>query len=167
MLRADTATMRWIQGAFAETFLKIVRAESPPMSQTYIACGLDKVEHYSGIGLGVRAKIKWSHQHMRWSLQGIPNSTVDEFCKRESFMVHVDSQLTGDDYKKARQQALIDACLAWNALNTSSKRCIKLPQTAAKIEVLADQEYPDTDNESDETAGSEDEGCKPTVLASD
>ena len=170
MLRADPDTLKWILGSFAETFLKIVKTDSTAMSQTHIACGLDKVDHYSGLGLGVRDKITWSHQHMRWSLQDIPNIDVDDYCKRESLMVHVDSLecFSGDEYKKARRQALLHACIAWNALDKDpSKRCIKLPQTAAKIQVLADHSYQDTDNESEESDGSEGEGCKPTVLASD
>ena len=169
-MRADTDTLKWILGSFAETFLNIVKTESTAVSQTHIACGLDKVDYYSGLDLGVRDKIKWSTQHMRWNLQDIPNIDVDDYCKRESLMVHVDSMecFSGNEYKKARQQALLHACIAWNALNKDlSKRLIKLPQTAANIQVLAGHSLQDSDNESEEIDGSGGEGCKSTVLTQD
>ena len=169
LLRADADTLNWIQGGFKATFLKIVKTESTAVSQTHIACGLDKVDYYSGLGLGVRDKIKWSSQLQRWKLQGIPNIDVDDYCKHESLMVHVDSMecFSGNEYKTARQQALLHACIAWNALNKDrSKLCIKLPQSAAKVQVLASQSYLDSDNES-EDSGSDGEGSKPNVLAQD
>ena len=170
LLRADAETLNWIKGGFKATFLKIVKTDSTAVSQTHIDCGLDKVDYYSGLGLGVRDKIKWSTQHMRWNLQDIPNIDVDDYCKRESLTVHVDSTecFSGNEYKKARQQALLHACIAWNALNKDrSKRCSKLPQSAANIRVLASHPYQESDIESEESDGSGGEGCKPIVLTQD
>ena len=167
LLRADADTLKWIKGGFKTAFLNIVKEASTAASQTHIDCGLDKVDYYSGLGLGVRDKITWSSQLQRWKLQGIPNIDVDDYCKRESLMVHVVECCSASEYKKSRQQALLHACIAWNALNKDrSKRCIKLPQSAAKVQVLASQSYLDSDNESEDSA-SGGEGCKPNVLAQD
>ena len=98
------------------------------MSQPLIACGEEKVFHYSGKALGVRDKIFWSPESSSWTLKlGKAKQNVSDFCRERSLRLDVSHGLAGEEFKKARGKALLDACLAWNHLDGTGKFRIKLP----------------------------------------
>ena len=98
------------------------------LSQPFIACGEEKVFHYSGNALGVRDKICWVPDKRAWALKlkKQVESTAD-FCRQRSLCLSVNETVTGDEFTKARDKALIDACIVWNALDKSARYRIKLP----------------------------------------
>ena len=56
-------------------------------------------------------------------------SSSTKACKRRSLRLSINEAVIGDNFTKARGQVLIDACIAWNTLDASTKYRIKLPAT--------------------------------------
>ena len=56
--------------------------------------------------------------------------SIDKFCKRNSLSLCVKPTITGEDFTKARDKALLTACLVWNAIDKSGRYRIKLPDAA-------------------------------------
>ena len=70
-------------------------------------------------------------------------------------MFKVDERVVGDDFTKARRQALLDACVTWNAIDKSARYRIKLPETKGSCPdyQLANKDM--TDDSAGESSGGE------------
>ena len=100
------------------------------MSQPFIGCGEEKVCHYSGSALGVRDNKYWEPEKRAWALKAkTQGESVADFCRRQSMCLSVNDKVAGDAFTKARDKALIDACIVWNAIDKSKRYRIKLPAT--------------------------------------
>ena len=126
-----------------------------------IACGEDKVFKAllaSGQKLGVRDKIHWLHGKRTWVLSVRKNTEpVDVYLKENNLVLKVDMSAVGEDFDKQRQQALHDACVAWNELDKSQRYRIKLPETTEMCPTLKLPYKDDSDVSGNESSGEEDD----------
>ena len=103
------------------------RKNTEAMTQPLIACGEDRVFHYSGGALGVRDKICWEPDNSPWFLKvSKPKHCAQDYCVTNSLHLKVSYSIVGDEFRLAREKALIDACVAWNAIDGSKKHRISL-----------------------------------------
>ena len=86
--------------------------------------------NFSSRNLGVRDKISWLPDKRAWSLttKAAPQ-VIKKFAKDNNLSLHVDPDKIGRDFVRARDKALIDACMVWNGVDPSSKQRIKLSET--------------------------------------
>ena len=70
----------------------------------------------------------WTPESSSWSpkLQKQKHNVAD-FCLKNSLHLNVSYGLVGEEYRNARGKALLDACVAWNAIDGSPKHRIRLP----------------------------------------
>ena len=177
MIRVDDVSVKWIREGFQQTFEKHIEAEMgavKAMSQPLIACGQEKVSPYSGMCLGVRDKTFWMPEKRCWALNHKlldPEKNIRDFCRQESLCLSVQLTVFGEDFRKARDEALLDACRVWNALGKSGKQRIKLPAKTESCPVIQVGIEPNgngsggSDTESVSDAGSDDEAYEATVAA--
>ena len=59
-----------------------------------------------------------------------PLESTNSHCRRHGLSVSIDTEVVGAEFEKARGKALLDVCIAWNALDTSKRHRIKLPETS-------------------------------------
>ena len=125
-----------------EKHFQVEIAAIKAMSRPLIACGEEKVFHYSGKALGVRDKILWVPESISWTLKvGKETQKQSELCRKQPMCLDVSPGLIGEEFKKARDKALLDACLAWNQLDGTAKFRIKLPdvEECSAIHLAKDQ----------------------------
>jgi hypothetical protein len=139
-IRADDDLLIWIRKGFQQALDAHLKAESGVLAadSQLIACGEDKVFKTllaSGQKLGVRDKIHWLHGKRTWVLSVRKNTEpVDVYLKENNLVLKVDMSAVGEDFDKQRQQALHDACVAWNELDKSQRYRIKLPSHTEEVE---------------------------------
>ena len=131
MVRVDKDVNKWIFKGFQPFVLKHFEEELKAIKaifQPLIERGAEKVFRYSGSALGVRDKIFWSPERMAWTpkLQK-PKEELTAYCRKSGLRLQVSHGLVGDECRRAREQALLDACVAWNCLDGSGKHRIRLP----------------------------------------
>ena len=72
LIRADDALLKWIREGLQKALGLHFHAEYgvlKALSQPFIACGEEKVFHYSGNAPGVRDKIYWVPEKRVWNLK--------------------------------------------------------------------------------------------------
>ena len=81
--------------------------------------------------------------------------SIANYCKDRPLSLSVNETATGDEFTKARGQALVDACIVWNALDKSARYRIKLPATTESCPdyQLAEKEM--SDASAGESSGSD------------
>ena len=98
---------------------------------------------------------------MRWGLrvkQPDGAMTINEFCRQKKLTSSVPPILTGEEFQKARDKALLDACVAWNALDISKKYRISIPgSTEGCPDIQLVKGYEPTGSESESESASEDD----------
>ena len=57
---------------------------------------------------------------------GKEKEDLTDFCRHKSLRLSVDLGIAGDDYKKARNKALLDACFAWGHIEGTPKLRMQL-----------------------------------------
>ena len=160
MLHVDTATMKWIRGAFTETFTNIVRAggRTSAGSQVGSIGRIDNAFRYSSKSIDVGDKVTWNPGRIHWCLSGkFTGMPIKAYCERESFCLGVPASLTGEEFDNARDAALLHACMAWNECDMSKKPRIQLPANSVKTEV-EHHGRAESDSESDRESDSENSG---------
>ena len=60
-------------------------------------------------------------------MQNPKHANIAEYCKKQSLHLRVGYGIVGEEFKKARGKALVDACVAWNDIGGSGKHRIQLP----------------------------------------
>ena len=124
-IRAGDAAPKWVREGLQKMLEKHFDeevAKQSAISQPFIACGEEKVFHYSGVALGVRDKIVWKPEERCWSLKmGKEKEDLTDFCCHTSLRLSVDSGIAGDYFRKARGKALLDTCFAWNHIDGAPK----------------------------------------------
>ena len=130
LIRVGEDVNKWIREGFHSLVLKPFEEElktMKAMSLPLIACGEEKLFHHSGRALGVRDKMFWTPEGSSWSLKlQKQKHNVADFCLNNSLHLNVSYGPAGEEFKKARGKALLDACVAWNHLDGSGKYWIKL-----------------------------------------
>ena len=56
-----------------------------------------------------------------------PQHDIADYCFKNALHLQVSYGIVGEEFKKARGKALLDACVAWNSIDGSGKHRIKLP----------------------------------------
>ena len=163
-IRADDAFLIWIRKGFQQALDAHFTAESGVLAadSQLIACGEDKVFKTmlaSGQKLGVRDKIHWLDAKRTWILSVRKNTEpVDVYLHENNLVLQVKMSAVGEDFDKQRQQALHDACVAWNELDKSQKYRIKVPETTEMCPTLKSHFKDDSDVSGKEYSGEEDDG---------
>ena len=57
---------------------------------------------------------------------GKEKEDLTDFCRHKSLRLSVDPGIAGDEFRKARDKALLDACSAWNHIDGTPKLRMKL-----------------------------------------
>jgi len=85
LIRADDALINWIRKGFQKALDLHFKAEFEAVtasSQQFIACGEEKVFHYSGNALVVRDKIFWVPHKRMWALNVKKGTvTMEQYLK--------------------------------------------------------------------------------------
>ena len=77
----------------------------------------------------VRDKVTWSPDHSKWFLnfKGAVGADAD-YCKKSEMSLAVPGKYEGESFKVAMEYAFYDACDVWNAIDTSGKTRIDMPE---------------------------------------
>ena len=122
---------KWIREGFHSLVVQQLeedRKNKEAMSQPLIACGQERVFRYSGGALGVRDKIFWEPENSSWFLKvSKPKHSTKDYCVTNSLHLKVSYAIVGEEFRLTREKTLIDACVAWNAIDGSKKHRISLP----------------------------------------
>ena len=106
----------------------------------------------------MRDKIFWVGSKRTWVLSVRKNTEpVDVYLKENNLVLKVNMSAVGEDFDKQRQQALHDACVAWNELDKSARYRIKLPETTEMCPTLKLPYKDDSDVSGNESSGEEDD----------
>jgi len=162
-IRADDDLLIWMRKGLQQALDAHLNAESGVSSadSQLICCGEDKVFKSllaSSEKLGVRDKIRWHSTKRTWVLSVRQNTeAVDVYIKENNLVLKVNMAAVGEDFDKQRQQALHDACVAWNELDNSARYRIKLPETTEMCPTLKLPYKDDSDVSGNESSGEEDD----------
>ena len=162
-IRADDTFLTWIRKGFEQALDAHFKSEFDAVAahSQLIACGEDNVFNYTGQKLGVRDKIFWVGSKRTWVLSVRKNTEpVDQYLKENNMVLKVNSSAAGEDFAKQRQQALYDACVAWNELDKSSRYRIKLPEATEMCPTLTLPNKDDSEGSGAESSGEEDDADK-------
>ena len=135
-IRADKALPKWIREGFL-TFLNSHFKEeynaSRASSQLHlVTCRQEKIGHYTGVSTGVRDKVYWDPEKKTWRLKVKKNDlNVQEYLKKNKLCMSVSPHADGDEFLKQRNEALIDACNAWNFIDKSERYRIKVHDSSS------------------------------------
>ena len=150
LIRVGDDLNKWIREGFHSVVVQHPEEDQKTMqamSQPMIACGEDRVFHYSGGAFGVRDKIVWEPDTSSWILKvSKPKHDIADFCLPNSLHLKATYAIVGDGYKNARGKSLVDACVAWNAIDGSQKHRIRLPAAGSGpsiIQLVKVQKYID------------------------
>ena len=76
---------------------------------------------------GVRDTIYWRPERLAWAPKiENPKDDLTAYCFKSGLRLQVSHGLVGDEFRRAREQALLDACVAWNCLDGSGKHRTRL-----------------------------------------
>ena len=131
LVRSDEDALTWLNSGFDQ----VVQQQLGPSMCTagaagqFVRCGYDKVAAYTGIVRGVRDKVVWRPDKKMWHIEFTGDSSLEECCGAHQLNLRVNRNLQGAEFRKECDERLIDACKAWNVLDNSKARRIKLPAT--------------------------------------
>ena len=159
MVRADEKAVAWIRHEFDRVVQQHLTVEmsNAVTAGEYARCGEDKIDSYTGLAIGVRDKIVWKPELLRWVLKSKGNEDINilQHCREHNLNICVDESLNRDEFKQERNRCLYNACIAWNQLDKSKAHRIKLPavgETCTSISVVppdSDLDTSDSDTDSD------------------
>ena len=160
---ADVATARLIQTEFHKEVTQLLAAELQAMSQPAALAEASMGFSTQAQRAGVRDKIHWIPEKCKWGLRvNVSMAVVRDYCKDHSLCLEVESVLSGDEFLRAQQEAFYHACLAWNALDKSSKPRIKArepflsrPVVELSHKMAAISQHADSEEEGDSDASSD------------
>ena len=70
----------------------------------------------------------WEPENCSWFLKvSKPKHITKDYCSTNSLNLQVSFVAVGEEFRLAREAALMDACVAWNAIDGSKKHRISLP----------------------------------------
>ena len=104
----------------------------------YLGVQLEAIRHTTAIHhapsfthmkAAVRDKVTWSPRYRRWLLnyKGAAGADAD-YCKKNEISLAVPGKYEGKPFKIAMEYAFYDACDVWNAIDTSGKTRINMPE---------------------------------------
>ena len=166
LIRADDDAIKWIRTGLQQALEHDFSVDPQAMSQQLIASCEDKVFHYTGNRPGVRDKNFWDPDKCPWGLTlKRPHDNIEKVCMAQSPCLKVKTTLSGDEFRAAREKAFIHACQAWNALDSSSKQRITLPEPTTKFPVIrlggvSSAVSQPHDSDSSRVSDSSDEECR-------
>ena len=76
---------------------------------------------------GIRDKVIWMPTDNKWILMYVGEAGADEkYCTEKNITFQVQADLEDGEYMIARQKAFVNACIAWNAIDKSKRKKIRL-----------------------------------------
>ena len=140
MVRADAKAVAWIRDVFDRAVQQHLAVEmsNAVTAAEYARCGENKIDQYTGLANGVKDKIVWKPDLLRWVLKykGNEGINISDYCREHNLNIRVDSSLKKDEFKQERNKCLYNACIAWNQLDTSKAHRIKLPAVEETLSLI-------------------------------
>ena len=103
---------------------------------------------------GVRDKIFWDPDRRAWQLKAKKHDiSVKEYLEKHKLWVKVPIAAVGDEFVKQRNEALINACVVWNAIDKSDKYRIKVTESKDSCPVIMVKDLDVSEDEQSEASG--------------
>ena len=98
-----------------------------------------------------------------------------DYCRKHGIRLTVPKGLVGGEFADARETAFRDACLVWNAVDSSKRPRIKFPEMSFQASIIPPSRFPemepaatsptshttsDSDSAAEEDANSEDSAAE-------
>ena len=129
--------VNWIQTGLRRIVKDYLGVKLQAMSHTATISDGDQPFSMIVMKDGVRDKIMCLPKECAWNLKCKGEIGADtKYCEKNNMTFSIPSYVRDDEFLDAREKAFIDACTVWNAVDTSGRRRIKLPERRLNVKMV-------------------------------
>ena len=123
---SGSAAVEWIQKGFRRIVIDYLGVQLEAIRHT---TAIHQDPSFTQMKAVVRDKVTWSPDDSKWFLnfKGAVGADAD-YCKKNQMSLAVPGKYEGESFKVAMEYAFYDACDVWNAIDTSGKTRIDMPE---------------------------------------
>ena len=125
-LLTNDQAVTWINMGLAQMLTKYIELQMRAIRDRQPIPDTTKYKHIL-LKDGIRDKVIWMPTDNKWILMYVGEAGADEkYCTEKNITFQVQADLEDGEYMIARQKAFVNACIAWNAIDKSRRKRIRL-----------------------------------------
>ena len=135
-LLTNDQAVTWIKTGLAQMLTKYIELRMRAIHDRQPIADTTKYKHIL-LKDGIRDKVIWMPTDHEWILRYNGEAGAHEkYCTETNITFQVQEDLEDGEYRIAHQKAFVNACIAWNAIDNSNRKRIRLSPHQLDVKIV-------------------------------